>query len=346
MKFLWRGLNAIAVTCVFKSMYGDTYKEVPSKCSPASAPAMPIAQNKSGLIPVGSFDKTQLQYAEFNFKMAKVTPMGELSVCEDRQVYGYVEDLDDGLNIDLVAIPGGSFMMGNTEAKRSEDNDLQLHHVDIRPFFLSRFVITQTQWQKVVNLPKVNIDLPLNESRHEGENRPIEQISWEEAVEFCNRLTLLTGREYRLPTEAEWEYSCRAGTTTPFHFGETISPEIANYASSYKWGNGPYGGRRFTTVEVGKFPANEFGLHEMHGNVWEWCHDDYVDKYVNALSDGSPYLGSEDKENTRKVMRGGDYGVAPGWCRSGFRFAQPKSWRKREHVGFRIACSAQVVQPE
>jgi formylglycine-generating enzyme required for sulfatase activity len=354
MSFLWRGIHAIVVTCVFRQMYGYTYKEVPSKCRPASAPAIPIAENKSGLIPVGSFDKASLQYAEFNFKMAKVTPTGELSVCEDRQVYGYIEDLDyayiqdldnNGLTLDLVAIPGGSFMMGNTEQKRDEDDALPLHCVDIKPFFLSRFVVTQAQWRRVVAMPKVNIDLRTVTSVHggKGDNRPISGVTWVEAVEFCDRLTHYTGREYRLPTEAEWEYACRAGTTTPFHFGETISGEIANYVCSIRWGNGPSRQRRFGTTEVGKFPANEFGLHEMHGNVWEWCQDDYVDNYENASIDGSAYLGEEDNDDTRKVFRGGGYFTPPGGLRSGFRYFFPKTWHNISESGIRIACSAEIV---
>ncbi|MFM6254295.1 MAG: formylglycine-generating enzyme family protein, partial [Dolichospermum sp.] len=122
------------------------------------------------------------------------------------------------------------------------------------------------------------------------DNRPVEFVSWHEAVEFCARLSRIENKVYRLPTEAEWEYACRAGTTTPFHFGETITTDLANYCGYYTYGDGSKGQYREKTTDVGSFPPNPFVLHDMHGNVWEWCQDDWHENYINAPDDGSAWI--------------------------------------------------------
>ena len=121
-----------------------------------------------------------------------------------------------------------------------------------------------------------------NPSYFKGEKRPVEKVSWDEAVEFCKKLSQKTGKTYRLPSEAEWEYACRAGTTTPFYFGETITPDLVNYNGNYPYGSAPKGEYREQTTDVGKFPPNSFGLYDMHGNVWEWCEDVYNANYIDA----------------------------------------------------------------
>ncbi len=132
---------------------------------------------------------------------------------------------------------------------------------------MGRYPVTQEQWQAVAALPPINRNLKAEPSRFKGDKLPVEQVSWEEAKEFCDRLSQLTEREYRLPTEAEWEYACRAGTTTPFHFGETISAELANYYGKATYGKGVEGVDREQTTPVGYFKvANAFGLYDMHGN--------------------------------------------------------------------------------
>jgi formylglycine-generating enzyme required for sulfatase activity len=194
-------------------------------------------------------------------------------------------------------------------------------------------------------LPKAKIDLNPDPSDFKGEKRPVEQVSWNEAVEFCARLSRKTKRMYRLPSEAEWEYACRAGTTTPFHFGETITTDLANYCGEdrtineilYKgsYGNGPKGTYRKETTEVGTFPANAFGLYDMHGNVWEWCADYWHENYNGAPTDGSAWL-TED-ENANRLLRGGSWYNAPRSCRSAHR-----NWYRSDvrdsNFGFRVGC--------
>ena len=165
----------------------------------------------------------------------------------------------------------------------------------------------------------------------------MEQVSWVEAVEFCQRLSRHTGRDYRLPSEAEWEYACRAGTTTPFHYGETLSSDVANYAANHTYGNGVKGKFRKQTTNVGSFPANSFELHDMHGNVWEWCQDHWHDNYEGAPTDGSAWL--TDKKAANRVLRGGSWNNVPWYCRSALRVTYTPAYRN-DLIGFRVSCSA------
>ncbi|MFM6727605.1 MAG: formylglycine-generating enzyme family protein, partial [Dolichospermum sp.] len=154
--------------------------------------------------------------------------------------------------------------------------------------------------------------------------------------EFCARLSNHSQRPYRLPSEAEWEYACRAGTITPFHFGETITTELANYNGNNTYGDGPKGVYREETTEVGSFKiANEFGLYDMHGNVWEWCQDDWHNNYEGAPTDGSAWI---NRSNDRKVRRGGSWYDFSDFCRSASR-----NWDNAKfnynNFGFRVVCS-------
>src|SRR5262249_2137913 len=201
----------------------------------------------------------------------------------------FTEDLGDGVLLHLAEIPTGRFLMGAPAGEaESGDNERPQHWVSMSPFFMGVYPVTQEQWRAVVRLPKVKCDLPGVHSRFKiswsiGDKRPVDEVSWLEAVEFCERLSRQTGKLYRLPSEAEWEYACRAGTTTPFHFGEAITPELANYDGQYPYGQAAKGQNRGETTEVGSFRvANDFGLYDMHGNVWEWCEDIYHDDYARA----------------------------------------------------------------
>jgi formylglycine-generating enzyme required for sulfatase activity len=167
----------------------------------------------------------------------------------------------------------------------------------------------------------------------------VEQVSWHDAMEFCRRLSQRLGPTFSLPSEAQWEYACRAGTTTPFAFGDTISPELANYDGTVAYANGPKGVRRGKTTPAGTFPANAWGLQDMHGNVWEWCLDHWHDSYNGAPSDGSAWL-SNAGEDAIKVLRGGSWDNLPGYCRSACRF---HSWPDDvySNVGFRVVCLPQ-----
>jgi formylglycine-generating enzyme required for sulfatase activity len=190
----------------------------------------------------------------------------------------------------------------------------------------------------------MNKELKPDPSNFKGDNRPVEQVSWEDAVEFCLRLSQYTGRTYSLPSEAQWEYACRAGTTTPFHFGETITTDLANYDGNYAYGQGPKGVYKQETTAVGSFGvANNFGLYDMHSNVWEWCLDDWHDNYKGAPTDGSPWFNSDDKlsdKSGRAVMRGGSWFDTPQNCRSASRNFYDRDVRDNvdSNIGFRVVC--------
>lgn len=216
----------------------------------------------------------------------------------------FVEEVGNGVGLDMVRIPGGTFTMGSpsSEKWRSDDGGPQ-HGVTIPSFYFGKFAVTQAQWQAIAALPAVNRELDSDPSCFKGAQRPVEQVSWHEAIEFCDRLSAKTGKQYRLPSEAEWEYACRSGTTTPFSFGETITPELANYDGTAIYWAGTKGTYRAETSIVGTFPPNAFGLCDMHGNVWEWVADHYHEKYQGAPIDGSAWIsGGNDGE---RLLRGG-----------------------------------------
>ena len=255
------------------------------------------------------------------------------------------EDLGHDIQLDMISIPGGTFMMGSPpEELEHKKNESPQHSVTVQPFFMGKYPVTQAQWRFVAQLRQVNKELDPNPSNFKGDNRPVEQVSWEDAVEFCDRLSEHTKRQYRLPSEAEWEYACRAGTTTPFHFGETITTDLANYDGGSSYGQGPEGVDRRETTAVGSFGvANNFGLYDMHGNVWEWCLDDWHDNYKGAPTDGSPWFNSDDKlsdKSGRAVMRGGSWIDNPRFCRSASRAYDVRGGRDfiNLSIGFRVVC--------
>ncbi len=184
---------------------------------------------------------------------------------------------------------------------------------------------------------KVESNLKPDPSRFKGDDRPVEQVSWYDAVEFCQRLSKQTGREARLPSEAEWEYACRAGTTTRFHFGETITGELVNCDSDSIYVSKPKGVYLRQTKPVGSFPPNGFGLYDMHGNVWEWCADPWHDNYLGAPTYGSVW--TEGGDNNRSPLRGGSWFNYSDYCRSAYR---GNDFRKRTfntyNIGFRVVC--------
>jgi formylglycine-generating enzyme required for sulfatase activity len=252
----------------------------------------------------------------------------------------FQENLGNNQVLEMVGLPGGSFWMGSKETEEGrESHEEPLHQVKIQPFYMSRFPITQSQWEVIANLPSIHRSLNPDPSNIKGQNLPVEQVSWYDAVEFSARLTKLTGRNYRLPSEAEWEYACRAGTTTPFHFGETITPDLANYDGNYIYGSGIEGKYNQKTVAVGSFKvANAFGLCDMHGNIWEWCSDTWHDNYRDAPTDGRVW--EEGGIPNRRILRGGSWYCLPSLCRSAQRH-----WDQANHggsgIGFRVALSGE-----
>ena len=227
-----------------------------------------------------------------------------------------VIELGKNATLDMVYIPGGTFMMGSPkdEPGRFSDESPQ-HPITVSPFWMGKYPITKAQWQVVAALPQ--IDRGLDQSDFKGDNCPVENVSWFDAIEFCARLSAHTSQIYTLPSEAQWEYACRAGTITPFHFGEIITTSLANYNRNYT--DGPKENYRQEITEVGSFPPNNFGLYDMHGNVWEWCLDNWHDDYNGAPADGSAWVDNEAVENKPRVLRGGSWNCIARACRSAFR---------------------------
>lgn len=316
---------------------------------------------------------------------------------QQKQATSIIEVLAGGIELELVKIPGGRFLMGAPEPERVNallpQSESPQHTVTIRPFCMGKYPITQAQWRAVAALPQIKCDLDPDPSTFKGDSLPVEGVTWYDAVEFCDRLTQQTQRSYTLPSEAQWEYACRAGTTTPFHFGEKVTPKLANYRASFDQFSVPnikevhynYSVQineevGQSTTPVGHFGvANAFGLYDMHGNVWEWCLDDWHIDYEGAPTDGSAWFDSNITNPTRKpyravqrngiwfvypvdspsecyplypnegdperwdkaVLRGGSWFVNSADCRSGHRLLNDTSDRvvSTQDIGFRIVCS-------
>ncbi|MEO1352271.1 MAG: formylglycine-generating enzyme family protein [Cyanobacteria bacterium J06635_15] len=253
------------------------------------------------------------------------------------------ELLGESLPLRMMQIPSGTFTMGSPEDELERtDWEGPQHVVTVSSFFMGKYPVTQAQWRFVADLEQVKRELKPEPSRFKGDNSPVEQVNWYEAVEFCDRLSRHTGRGYRLPTEAEWEYACRAGTSTPFHFGETITTDLANYNGTGNqygaYGRGPKGEYRQETTPVDYFDvANTWGLCDMHGNVYEWCLDHWHGSYEDAPRDGRAWI-IDDKVASR-VLRGGSWSYNPRYCRSASRNLINPAGRNN-YIGFRVVCAA------
>jgi len=253
-------------------------------------------------------------------------------------VSGYHEKLAENIAITMIQIPAGEFQMGSPDKEAGRECcEGPQHQVKLRSFFMGQIPVTQAQWQVVAGWPKQQMDLKDQPSHFKGANRPVEQVSWQEAVEFCRRLSVRTGREYSLPSEAQWEYACRVGTTTAFSFGKTLTPDLANYDGNNSYALGPKGVYRQKAIEVGSFPANGWGFHDMHGNVWEWCLDPWHDSYGGAPADGSAWIAGE---GAHRLLRGGSWFNRPASCRSACR-NHNRPVNRDYYVGFRVCCLLQ-----
>ncbi|MDE5099349.1 MAG: SUMF1/EgtB/PvdO family nonheme iron enzyme [Trichodesmium sp. St16_bin4-tuft] len=261
------------------------------------------------------------------FTTVKVNNTGEIISRTKGKAEVMTENLGNGVSLEMVKIPRGKFSMGSpeTEAGRRDTEGPQ-HYVDVPEFFMGKYVVTQAQWQAVMGN---------NPSYFKGASRPVENLSWNDAIKFCQKLSQITGRKYSLPSESQWEYACRAGTTTPFYFGETITPELVNYHGNYTYGNAPKGIYRKKTTDVGIFPPNSFGLYDMHGNVWEWCADEWHDNYDGAPTDGSVWLNGNKNVSP---LRGGSWYDIPNYCRSAVRNDSVGRDVHGSSDGFRLVC--------
>lgn len=222
-------------------------------------------------------------------------------------------NLPQNTRLEMLEIPAGVFLMGSSERETEKrENETPQHEVNLQSFYLGKFPVTQAQWFAVME------DLPNISENFRGDNLPVVNVWLEKAIEFCAKLSALTGEKFSLPSEAEWEYACRAETNTPFSFGEMLTTNLANF-------NGEQSFRQTSESKFGKCLtpfghfkiANDFGLYDMHGNVWEWCADIWHENYVGAPSDGSAWLTDGDQGYC--VQRGGSRLDRASNCRSAFR---------------------------
>ena len=239
------------------------------------------------------------------------------------------EPYTNSLDMKFVWISPGNFMMGSPKEEKERVANETQHKVTLtKGFYMGVYTVTQEEWQAVMGK---NPSMSKGKRNPKGEkNLPVEMVSWNDCQEFIKKLREKDKKLYRLPSEAEWEYACRAGTKTPFHFGETISTDQANYNGNFTYGTGKKGVDREKTTPVGSFPANAWGLHDMHGNVLQWCQDWYGDYPQKDIVDPQ---GPENGEV--RVLRGGSWYIYPGRCRSACRGRDEPAVRSHI-VGFRL----------
>jgi len=259
-----------------------------------------------------------------------------------------------GLNLEMIAVKGGKFTMGSPTSEVDRSSDESQHEVNLSDFYIGKYEVSQAEYQAIMGK---------NESSFKGSNLPVENINWYDAIEFCNALSKKAGLQayynidktnkdpnnsnssddikwtvsinanangYRLPTEAEWEYAARGGTSTPFAFGNNLTTSQANYDGNYPYNGNAKGEYRQKTVAVNSFKPNDYGLYNMHGNVWEWCWDWYGTYSNNQTNPTGANSGSD------RVLRGGSWGGSAEGCRSAYRGYIDPNYRYN-HCGFRLS---------
>ncbi|NEO85700.1 MAG: formylglycine-generating enzyme family protein [Spirulina sp. SIO3F2] len=312
---------------------------------------------------------------EFTFESITVDSTGTITQQTPHTAQFFTENLSADVQLEMVVIPEGTFTMGAPEQElQSQEMEHLQHQVTLPGFCLGKYPITQGQWQAIVESTEpIGKKLYPNPAKFQQDfnsdynyrTRPVERVNWYDAIEFCARLSQKTGRHYFLPSEAQWEYACRAGSQTPFHFGETISSELANYwcqddpvlgwqfHHSSRYRQEPQGLLHYQTTPVDYFPyPNAFGLMEMHGNVAEWCSDPWHSRYVDAPTDGRVWddqsginyqdvmqnIGRLLKSPDYRVVRGGSWHSLAGYCRSAFRL-RGYAMGTLDLQGFRVCCA-------
>jgi formylglycine-generating enzyme required for sulfatase activity len=256
------------------------------------------------------------------------TPLDAATVKKQQQenadALGVDVEITNSIGMKLALIPAGEFMMGSPESEKDRSSDEYQHKVRItKPFYLGVYEVTQAEYEKVMGE---------NPSGFKGAANPVEQVSWDDANEFCRRLSAKEGKTYRLPTEAEWEYACRAGSTTPYSFGHDAAS-----LGEYAW----YGNNSDSTHPVGEKKGNAWGLHDMHGNVWEWCQDWYDSDYYRELPVDDP---QRSETASGRVLRGGYWAIVARYCRAACRYRDEPQDRG-DHLGFRVAAVPPGGQP-
>ena len=240
----------------------------------------------------------------------------------------FTEKISNGVTLEMVSLPAGEFLMGSPDSDSdAHDDEKPQHPVKVNSFAIGKYPVTQAQYEAVMGTNPSHFK---NNSWFKNNlQNPVEQVSWNDAQAFCQKLSQITGKTYRLPTEAEWEYACRAGTTTRYYFGDDAS-QLGDYA----WYSA---NSQSKTHPVGQKRPNAWGLYDMSGNVWEWCEDDWHDNYIGAPTDGSAWLINNDNRSHLKCLRGGSWFESPNLCRSAYRSGNLPDGVYNFN-GFRVAC--------
>jgi formylglycine-generating enzyme required for sulfatase activity len=326
------------------------------------------------VLPVPPKEDSGNSLSTLELETVYVDSRGQITTKKDVSVSYYEQPIPNNEDpICMVSIPQGEFWMGSPENEEGRFPDESPQHlVKVPAFFMSQTPVTQAQWKAIASLPQEGKELKLAPSRFKGDNLPVENVRWQDAIEFCARLSRLTGRNYRLPSEAEWEYACRAipnqvakksnqiPVYPPFHFGETLTSNLANYAATAIYQQEVKGEYRQKTTPVRSFPPNAFGLYDMHGNVWEWCLDPWHGNYKGAPGDGRVWDEKDNdnhyhdilsninvliKDNRAHVLRGGSWDIDPRDCRSAYRYTYGYLGGVNVIVGFRPVFSFQDSSP-
>ena len=270
-------------------------------------------------------DRIQTVKPITEFDTPTLSKKGEIIARTRHATKQFTVSLGSDIDLDMCLVPSGMFQMGSSGHLGNADEQPQ-HPVTIKSFMMGKFLITQGQWKAIMG--------KLPPCRFRGDTLPVERVSWKDAQRFCQRLSSQTGRNFHLPSETQWEYACRAGTSTAFSFGETLTIEVANFNGEHTFLNEPRGFYRHVTTGGGTFPPNAFGLYDMHGNLWEWCADNWLDDYSSSPRDDSSY---QNRDNLDRVARGGSWHEPPGLCRSASRLRVLQS-EGDEFTGFRVGC--------
>lgn len=288
---------------------------------------------RSELVRLSRLLRSEPDHPEFAARQSRVQALlaGGMVPLVPRRTFGGTE---------FAYIPPGSFRMGSPETEESRRTREKQHAVKLtRGFYMGVYPVTQAQWLAVMgrnpskfsrNGSKQNEVAKVSDA--DLARFPVESVSWDDSQEFCKKLSQKLGRRVRLPSEAEWEYACRAGTTTPFHFGSVLNGDLANCDGNHPYGStkkGPYLARP-TPVGLEAYPGNAWGLFDLHGNVWEWCQDAYLEDY-QTLTNANPLNESGD----RRVVRGGSWYDYSGSCRAAFRYFYAPGIRSN-YIGLRV----------
>ena len=321
----WQWQKYVSVSQELKDVLETMLQDIPANRYQSATEVLAALSNTKARVrqQVSPHSSKQSIYSPTNItKIPGNTPL------DINSALSFTEDLGKGVKLEMIAIPGGTFLMGSpeNEVERFSDESPQ-HEVTVPGFFIGKYQLTQLQYQTIMGT---------NPSYFKGDNRPVEGVCWEDAVKFCQKLNHRTLGNYRLPSEAEWEYACRAGTKTPFHFGDNVTTDLVNYNGNYPYSSAPKGKYREQTTDVGIFPPNAFGLYDMHGNVWEWCEDERHENYINAPTDGSSWQSRISLG--QKVLRGGCWHDYARYCRSACRLKSPCCSRNYFY-GFRVVLS-------